>query len=650
MTLAHPGWLALLILLPILGVAAVLTSRLRGKQWTAFMAPRLRNVLLKSGSSIPRWLAIICLFGACAALTIALARPRADAGTRTEKTLGRNVMIALDISRSMKVADVKPDRMAQAKVMIYELMESMPGERVGFIGFAGNAYLYAPLTIDHTAVRETIEQIDETWAPLGGSDLASAVELATDTLKKTGQKNNALIIFSDGEKHNKGDLEAMISEAERSGVHIVAIGVGTENGDYVPNPGFPSGRMVDREGKPVISRLQPDVLRKLAEGTKGKFAVAGSGFDIPALVKSVVEDLDTFEMEGLERRVSVEFYQWLVFPAVLFLFASIIAGTRWKGVRAAALLLAGFFLTLPRADASEASRAKAALEGNRFEEAKDAYQDLADKTASSEKKARYHLGEATAAYRSGDFREARTAYSEALLSTDPQVSASGHLGMGNSLFQLGWKGLSGERYPEGPDNVPDMAKFDELVKDTLAKMIESEATGEGDGDGGGERLESLVTNWADSVRHYDSSLAANPSDSSVLENRRMTVAYLKRLRELLKQEEEEGKQALPQGQPGEGQPNEGEDGEEGDDGKQSGENGEGQDGRERPGGSGNGKERKKDGKGGDEDDKKGKGKGGQNPNESPEDRARRILRENADRENGPLSSGRREFRDAAEDW
>ncbi len=645
MTFAHPGWLALLILLPILGVAAVLTSRLRSKQWTAFVAPRLRNVLLKSGSSLPRWLAIICLLGACAALTIALARPRADAGTRTEKTLGRNIMIALDISRSMKVADVKPDRLSQAKVMIYELMESMPGERIGFVAFAGNAYLYAPLTIDHTAVRETIEQIDETWAPLGGSDIASAVELATDTLKKTGQKNNALIIFSDGEKHSKGDLEGMITEADRSGVHIVAIGVGTENGDYVPSKDFPpSNRMVDRDGKPVISRLQPEVLRKLAEGTKGKFAVAGSGFDIPALVRSVVEDLDTFEMEGLERRVSVEFYQWLVFPAVVFLFASIIAGTRWKGVRAA-LLLAGCFLTLPRADASEASRAKAALEGNRYDEARDAYQKLAAGTRPGDTKARYHLGEATAAYRGGNFREARTAYSEALLSTDTMVAASGHLGMGNCLFQLGWMGLAGDRYPEGAEKAPDMSKFDGLVKEALAKMVESDAASEGeDGGGGGERFESLVTNWADSVRHYDSSLAANPSDPSAIENRRMTVAYLKRLRELLKQEEEEAKQALPQPQPGQGQPKEGEDG-EGD--KQPGE---GQDGEERPGGSGGGKERKKDGKGGDEDDKKGKGKGGENPNESKEDRARRILRENADKENGPLSSGRREFRDAAQDW
>src|SRR5690606_15930540 len=104
-------------------------------------------------------------------------------------------------------------------------------------------YLYAPLTVDHPAVRETVEQIDENWAPVGGSDLASAVRLATETLRETGQKNNALVILSDGEEH-EGDIDAMLAEAARSGVYIFAIGVGTPEGGIVP------GR--DREGTPMF--------------------------------------------------------------------------------------------------------------------------------------------------------------------------------------------------------------------------------------------------------------------------------------------------------------------------------------------------------------------------------------------------------------
>lgn len=650
MTFAQPGWLAVLILLPFLGLVAVLASRSRGRHWTAFAAPRLRDALIKRTSTLPRWLAFLFLLGACAALTIALARPRADAGTKLEKTMGRNVMIALDISKSMRVADVKPDRLTQAKIVIYELLDAMPNERIGLIGFAGSAYVYAPLTIDHGAVREVVDQIDEKWATLGGSDLSAAVHLATETLKKTGQKNNALVILSDGEKHN-GDLDAMISEAERSGVYIVAVGIGTEDGGFVPNPDFPNGQMVDRSGSTVISRLQPDVMRKLAEETKGRFTVAGSGMDIPAMANSVVKDLDAFEMDGRERRVSIEFYQWLMLPAILFLMVSILAATRWKGIRTAAVAIAALLLLPPDADASEASAAKEALVGKKYAAAREAYRKLAEASKSRETRARYRLGEATAAYQAENFREARTAYSQSLLSGDPKVDASGHLGMGNSLFQLGWMGLSGESYPRESSSVPDLDTFDKIVMEALAKLAEAEETEEGDTPGLGP-IEALVTNWSDAVRHFDSALKLDATDKVARRNRDLTMIYLNRLRELLKEEEQQAQQAMPQ-QPGEGQPQEGEG--EGDGEPKEGEGGE--NGPKKPGGK-NGEEEDPDGKGGDrkEKDKDGEKDGkngdkeGDNPNESPEERARRILKENADLEKGPLTRGRREFQNPEKDW
>ena len=654
MNFAQPDWLALLILLPLLAVGAVLTSRMRRQQWVSFVAPRLRDSLLKRSSSLPRWLSLFFLITACAAMIAALARPRGDAGVKTEKTLGRNVMIALDISKSMRVDDVKPDRLTQAKVVIYELLEAMPNERIGFIGFAGTPYVYAPLTIDHSAVREIVDQIDETWAPLGGSDLAAAVRLAIETLKKTGQKNNALVILSDGEKH-EGDLDAVIAEAEQAGIYIIAVGVGTEDGGYVPNPDSPTKQMLDSSGRPVISRLQTNVMRKLAEQTRGRFSVAGSGQDIPALVKSVVQGLDSFQMEGRERRISIEFYQWLMFPAILFLIVSITSGTRWKRIQAVTLTTAGFFL-IGDARASDASNAKEALTGQKYEEARDAYHKLAEKTKSTETQARYRLGEATAAYRAEDFRNARTAYSQSLLSSDPQVQANSHLGMGNSLFQLGWKGLSGESYPTDPESVPDLDRFDTIVKEALAKLSEADTPEEGDASDY-VKIESLITNWADAVRHYDSAAMRSPSDKTANKNRNLTITYLQRLEELLDQEKQDAEQAMAeagQGPPqegegdgeGQGEPKEGDKSDKGK--KKPGDKGEGE--KEPKDGSGDEGDKDKDGKKGKDKDKKDGDKEGKNPNESPQERAKRILKENADLEKGPLSPGRREFRDADKDW
>lgn len=657
MTLNQPAWLVLLVLLPILGVAAVVVARMRSKQWSAFVAPRLRSVLLKRGSPLPRWFALGFLLAACAGIIGALSRPSGNAGTRTEKTLGRNVLIALDLSKSMRTPDVKPDRLAQAKVVIYELLESMPNERIGLIGFAGSSYLYAPLTVDHGAVRETVDQIDETWAPLGGSNLAEAVKLAIDTLKKTGQRNNALVLLSDGEKH-EGDLDEMIAEAERTGVFILAIGVGTDDGAHVPNPESPDKLMYDSAGKPVISRLQPDVMRKLAEETNGRYAVAGTGMDIPSLVKSAIKDLETFEMEGRERKITIEFYQWLLFPAIVFLFGSIIAGTRWRGLKTVATATALILLMPSGAKADAVADAKQALLDKRYQDARAAYQKLAGSTTLPSRREQYRLAEAKAAYLAKQYRTARKAFSLALLAEQPDVKTQGAIGLGNTLFQLGWRGISEKSYPDPSQPPPAPEVFDDLVKKQLEKLKANTDPVRPE-DGGYSRFKLLITNWVDAVRHYDSVLARDPSNKEAANNRAMTIAYLKRLQELLKQEKEETEQSMPQEQPGEGEPQQGESdnqekkpGEEGDEGDEpKGDKGEGQE-KEDENGKGGDKENeeKNQGKKPEKNKEPDSGKDGQRPDETPEDRARRILKDASDLEKGPLTPGNRMFNNPEKDW
>ncbi len=593
---------------------------------------------------------------ACAAVIIALARPCGDAGTRTEKSLGRNVLIALDLSRSMRVRDVKPDRLAQAKLVIYELLDAMPNERIGLLGFAGDAYPYAPLTIDRAAVRETVEQIDESWVPLGGSNMAAAVQRATDILKKTGQKNNALVILSDGEE-NAGKLNEMIYEARQSGVFILAIGVGTEDGDYVPNSDFKGNRMVDRDAKPVVSRLHADVMRKLATETKGRYAVAGSGADIPAMVKTAIKDLDAFELNGRERVVSIEFYQWLLLPAILFLMISIVAGTRWRGVRAA-MAFATLSLTPITARADEVSAAKQALDQKQYPAARDAYQKLAEHSRLKDRRTRYRLGEATAAYRNADFNNARSAYSQALLSENPKVLEAAHLGMGSSLFQLGWQDLTGSAYPEDSSQLKDFSQFDQSVRKRLAESLKPQ-----DNDAAespvAKSITSVITNWTDAVRHNDSALAIDPHNRTAISNKRGTLAYLKRLEELLREEREKTEQSMPTPKPdATPRPDE-----QGDNDPEKQPKDKSDDKSSKPPGEKSDKDAKnpkdgtddKDQNPEDKSEKKKDGKeSGKRPekdsNKTPEEQARDILMENADLEKGPLSPGRREFRKPEKDW
>ena len=647
MNLAHPAWLFALTLPLVLAVLAVVIARLRRSQWQAFAADRLRPILIKRRSPITRWISFSLLLLACISLVIALTRPHEKAGTREEKILSRNVLIALDLSRSMRVQDVKPDRLSRAKIAIYELLEELPNERVGIIGFAGSSYVYAPLTVDHAAVRQTVEQIDENWATLGGSNLKEALELAIDTLKKTGQKQNALVIFSDGEKHDDS-LDDIASEAKLAGVNILAIGIGTENGDYVPNADFPSNRMVDETGQPVISRLQPEVLRNLAEATNGKYAAAGSGDDIASLVKNSIKELDAIEMDGRQREISIEYYQWFLLPAIAFLFATIIIGTRWRGVGKVIAAIAIFLMPDP-SQADDAKDAARFLSEKNFSAASQTYRKLAKETRSSNLRSRYHLGEGIASLRGGSFKSARSAFSKSLDANNPDVLAEAHLGMANSLFQLGWLELAVSAYPQDLKSSPDMAQFDQLARTRLKKLADAKEDGEM------EKIEVLITNWTDAVRHYDSAISNMPASNAAKNNRQMTITYLKRLRELLEEEKEKTEQNMPMPQPGgegESQPDEG----DGDPDEKQGGDQQNKDSKS-PGEKGDEKREKKDGSNGkkpkpkdDPGKDKDKGEKPEDPNETPEKRARRILKDSADLEKGPLTPGQREFNTPAKDW
>lgn len=686
MTLAQPAWLALLLLIPLFITGAILTARLRRKQWAAFAAPRLRPKLLRRGSPLPRWLAFSFLLGAVVFLAIGLARPQTNKGIESETSRGRNVLLALDLSRSMLVGDLKPDRLTQAKALAYDLIEALPGDRVGVLGFAGEPYLLAPLTPDHAAVRETIDQADTNYIPVGGSDLEAALEMAIKTLKETGQKENALILLTDGDE-TTGRMMELAAEAKRAGVYVFTIAVGTEGGDFVPDKDFPDGRHRDRAGNVVRSAINAAALKKLSQETGGRFAVATSASSIPDMVKLAISDMEQFEIAGRERSVPVEYYQWFVLPGILMLIASVVAGTRWRGLgpASAAATTACLMLFPQPLRAGDEQDARQALAEGRHEEAAQLFEQLATGEDNVERAARYRLAQANAAYLHGDGDAARHGFSEALRSDDPKVRAAAHHGLGTQLFGGGWQrlskgapypeiakidenkksdafgriadailGLSGQEKDEEETAKDPLAAFDGMVREALSEWMQGEAPEDGDS-AGFNRFDGVLSDWIDGVKHFDSALRYDPSLANAGHNRQLTVKHLKRLREILEEVQENAQQLQPQPGEGEGegqgdqpQPEGQGEGDEEGEGKGKGEEkGEGQNEGEKESDKGEGGERPEDKQPG-EDGKDGEKQ--PKPGESPEEAARRILRENADFEKGALSPGRLEYRQPEKDW
>lgn len=692
MNFAEPAWLAALLIIPLMVTGAVLMARTRAKQWSAFVAPRLRPRLLQRSNPVPRWISFACLMLAAALLIIALARPQSVEGTRKESVFGRNILFAIDLSRSMKVADVQPDRLTQAKAACFELLEALPNDRIGLVGFAGTSYLFAPLTVDHSAIRETLTEIDIDWIPTGGSNISGGLELGVETLKATGTRQNALILLSDGEEH-VGRIAEVAEEARAAGIEVISIGFGTTEGDFIPDPSFADNRFRNRQGREVISRLEPAPLQRIATVTGGRFAIASSGADIPAMVEAAVADLDRVQLTGRETRVVVEYYQWFLLPSLLLLIASIVSATRWRGASqtlsptqaSTALLLlsllAGF---TPSVEASILESARKAMSESRYEDAVTGFGRLAEKYRDTEEGFRFSLAQGSASYESGQWPQARRAFSEALRSEDSNVRSAAHHGLGNTLFQIGWQRLSdGPAYPLFPEpeetseeeepepdpmdrlsdallDVPDrddldpedtMARFELMVKERLAEWM-SEETGPDEESQGSQRFDQLLTDWSDSIKHHR---AAHGLEQAA-HNRRLTLAYLEKILEILNQTNENAEQIQAVPQSGEGDPQSGEGDQQGEDppsGDGHEEGPEGPDGQESQEGGDGGEERESG-----QDPRDGESKESDKepqdqqprPGESPEEAARRILDENADLQKGALSPGRTRFGRPDKDW
>lgn len=240
------------------------------------------------------------LGGALIFLALALARPSWENLEETVEQHGRDVLIALDISRSMLAADVHPSRLEYAKNKIKELVQALSAERVGLIVFSGAPFLQCPLTADISGFLTFLESTDAETISGGTTALDQAVQKALDVFSRMAtKKHKLLVIFTDGEDFSS-QLEGIKQKAQAVGLHIFTVGIGTPEGAPIPlidEQGTPQGHQKDEQGRIVISRLNERLLQKLSQDS-GAFYVRGApdDKDIVALLKRI----QSFEKEKFE--------------------------------------------------------------------------------------------------------------------------------------------------------------------------------------------------------------------------------------------------------------------------------------------------------------------------------------------------------------
>src|SRR5215475_7479665 len=334
MSFGGPVWLWGLLLVPLL-IALFLRAETRGlERLQQFVSPRLLPQLAGTVNRPRRVMRFgLQLLGLVLAI-VSLAQPRWGYTFEDVKRKGLDLLIAVDTSRSMLSNDVQPNRLDRVRLAIQDLINQLQGDRVGLIAFAGRAFLQAPLTIDYDAVVEAVNDLDTKTIPEGGTNISSAITLATQSFGKSAMGNRALIIFTDGEELS-GDAVKTAKEAADAGVRIFTVGVGTPQGSLIPVTGDDgqTSFVKDSSGQVVKSKLDDKRLQEIAQATGGFYLHLENGprtmqqIQNEGLAKMQAADMDV----RLSRRL-IERYEWPLGAALIALALSILIPER-KRVR-----------------------------------------------------------------------------------------------------------------------------------------------------------------------------------------------------------------------------------------------------------------------------------------------------------------------------
>lgn len=260
----------------------------------------------------------IWLWFGLACCIVALARPQWGAIEEQVFDQSREVIIAVDLSRSMLAQDVKPSRLDRSKLLIQSLLDGLKGERVGLALFAGTSFLQSPLSSDYEVLREFLPALDPEYLPEGGSNYKAMLETAMQAFG-TSAADRYLIILSDGES-TVDDWKSLTEPLKNKGIRVIGLGVGTTQGSFIPDS--TGGFVKDERGAVVMSRLNSATLQELAQVTGGAYADASAWVDLPALLRSTVEAGRKGEFSEKNTARLVERYQWFLAPGLLLLFLS----------------------------------------------------------------------------------------------------------------------------------------------------------------------------------------------------------------------------------------------------------------------------------------------------------------------------------------
>ena len=449
MNFAHPEmlWLAA-VTVPLLSAFFWWAWRRKRLLIARFVQSRLLAQLTVGVSAARQKIRLALVVFAVGCVLVALARPQWGFDWEEARQRGLDIVVAIDTSRSMLAEDVRPNRLARARLAALDLMKLARGDRLALVPFAGSAFLQCPLTLDDEAFRQNVNALEVNIIPVGGTDLSEAMNTTFEAFKEGGDNFKILVLFTDGEDHDSGVREAT-ARAARVGLRIFTIGVGTPNGELlrVTDANGTSSYVKDDQGNPVKSRLNETLLREIATATGGFYLPLRAANVMETLYREGLAPLPKSEISSRLFRRYHEHFQWPLALAIVALLAEMFLPERKRvpsdepGVTAghAQLPTATALLILLAVVQSANASPNSALrqyESGEFLEARKEFERLLEKNPGD---TRLHYNAGAAAYRARTYDEASKQFTEALTSSDLPLQQRAYYNLGSTLYRLGEK-------------------------------------------------------------------------------------------------------------------------------------------------------------------------------------------------------------------
>ncbi|WP_016989214.1 VWA domain-containing protein [Flavobacterium sp. ACAM 123] len=321
MELDEIKYLYLLFLLPLVVVLFLFNSYWKRKKQREFGDLEIIKKLSPERSVFKPIFKLVVILSALAGLIFGLVNPKIGTKMETVKREGIDIVFAMDVSKSMLAEDVAPSRLEKSKQIVSQIINQLGNDRIGIVAYAGSAFPVLPITTDYSVAKMFLQSMNTEMVSSQGTSLDEAIKLSSTYFDDKSKTSKLLILISDGEDHSEG-AQAAAEEANKQGMRIITIGIGTEKGGTIPlkKNGVIEGYQRDNNDEVVVTKLNRASLETIAKATKGGYINGNNTKEVLTSIKSSLDNIQKTEFESTQMADFQSQFQWFLGFAFVLLF------------------------------------------------------------------------------------------------------------------------------------------------------------------------------------------------------------------------------------------------------------------------------------------------------------------------------------------